>query len=149
MDDEINADNEELAPMVDGLSGALCILILVSSVFMLSSSDLLVESDGGAFKIRDSYVEFDKKTIHYEAVVSLSATDLYQLRKHFIDSGKKKIVLYGAVASSVKSFREKNTYNLLKAYADLKLPSNIEVMFKVGDISLCDKSTSCIYWGFD
>lgn len=148
MDEENNGD-EELAPMVDGLSGALCILILVCTVFMLSSSDLLIESDGGALKIRDAYVDFKKNAIYYNAAVSLSSTDLYQLRKDFIDSGRKKIVLYGAVASSVENFREKNTYNLLKIYADLKLPSNIEVKFKVGDVSLCDKSLSCIYWGFE
>lgn len=46
MSAEENNGDEELAPMVDGLSGALCILILVSTVFMLSGTDSLVTSDG-------------------------------------------------------------------------------------------------------
>ncbi|EKR1690771.1 hypothetical protein KGW77_002283, partial [Salmonella enterica subsp. diarizonae serovar 6,7,14:k:z50] len=50
MSAEENNSDEELAPMVDGLSGALCILILVSTVFILSSTDSIVTSDGGALK---------------------------------------------------------------------------------------------------
>lgn len=33
---EEHNNDEELAPMVDGLSGALCIFILITTVFMLS-----------------------------------------------------------------------------------------------------------------
>ncbi|WP_370622400.1 hypothetical protein [Citrobacter cronae] len=46
MADESEGD-EELAPLVDGLSGALCILVLISTLFLLSSSDLFIESEGG------------------------------------------------------------------------------------------------------
>lgn len=46
MSAEENSGDEELAPMVDGLSGALCILILVSTVFILSGTDSIVAAEG-------------------------------------------------------------------------------------------------------
>ncbi|EBP3804815.1 hypothetical protein S303_16910 [Salmonella enterica subsp. enterica] len=146
MSAEENNSDEELAPMVDGLSGALCILILVSTVFILSSTDSIVTSDGGALKFRDSFTNLSKNTIYYSGAVSLSSSDLYQTRKHLVDSGKKKITLYGAVSKSVENHKAKNMFNLLKIYTDLKLPSDIEVEFKEGDSSACEKSLSCIYW---
>ncbi|ASG56311.1 MAG TPA: hypothetical protein DFK21_01585 [Salmonella bongori] len=148
MSAEENNGDEELAPMVDGLSGALCILILVSTVFMLSGTDSLVTSDGGALKFRDSFTDLSKNTIYYSGAVSLSSTDLYQTRKHLIDSGKKKITFYGAVSESIENYKAKNTFNLLKIYTDLKLPSDIEVDFREGNVSQCGKNLSCIYWSY-
>lgn len=148
MADESEGD-EELAPLVDGLSGALCILVLISTVFLLSSSDLFIESEGEGLKLRDSYVVMNKNTINYYASISLSAADLYQVRKKMIDSKSKKIILYGAMSDAIENGKEKNTYNLLKFYADLKLPSGVEVNFKAGDAALCEESLSCIYWGFN
>ena len=42
-------NDEELAPMVDGLSGALCIFILITTVFMISGIDTVVTGTGRAF----------------------------------------------------------------------------------------------------
>ncbi|EAW1721658.1 hypothetical protein AHX05_23425, partial [Salmonella enterica subsp. indica] len=88
MSAEENSGDEELAPMVDGLSGALCILILVSTVFMLSGTDSIVAADGGALKFRDSFTDLSKNTIYYSGAVSLSSSDLYQTRNQLISSGE-------------------------------------------------------------
>lgn len=139
-------NDEELAPLVDGLSGALCILILVSVVFMLSSSDLLTASENEGLKIRESYVYLDKNMISYNTAISLSSSDLYQVRKKIIDSDKKVLILYGAVSEKIDNNEEKNTYNLLRFYSSLNLPSDIEVKFKTGNVEKCAQNLSCIYW---
>lgn len=139
MSAEENSGDEELAPMVDGLSGALCILILVSTVFMLSGTDSIVAADGGALKFRDSFTDLSKNTIYYSGAVSLSSSDLYQTRNQLISSGEKKITFYGAISKNIENYKAKNTFNLLKIYTDLKLPSDIEVQFKEGDVSACEK----------
>ncbi|HGA5143678.1 TPA: hypothetical protein ACISXD_004374, partial [Salmonella enterica subsp. diarizonae serovar 61:l,v:z35] len=46
-EEEEEDDDDGLAPMVDGLSGALCILILVSTVFIVSGTDAVVGVEGG------------------------------------------------------------------------------------------------------
>lgn len=145
---EENSGDEELAPMVDGLSGALCILILVSTVFMLSGTDSIVAAEGGALKFRDSFTDLSKNTIYYSGAVSLSSSDLYQTRNQLISSGEKKITFYGAISTDIENHKAKNTFNLLKIYTDLKLPSDVEVQFKEGDVSACEKSLSCIYWSY-
>ncbi|HFW3603911.1 TPA: hypothetical protein ACIBIQ_004286, partial [Salmonella enterica subsp. enterica serovar Waycross] len=68
--------------------------------------------------------------------------------KHLINSGKKKITFYGAMSESIENYKEKNTFNLLKTYTDLKLPSDIEIDFREGNISQCGKNLSCIYWSY-
>ncbi|HFW3545355.1 TPA: hypothetical protein ACIBH9_004957, partial [Salmonella enterica subsp. diarizonae serovar 61:l,v:z35] len=61
-EEEEEDDDDGLAPMVDGLSGALCILILVSTVFIVSGTDAVVGVEGGKLTFRDSFVNIGDKT---------------------------------------------------------------------------------------
>lgn len=148
MDEDEEEDDDGLAPMVDGLSGALCILILVSTVFIVSSTDAVVGIEGGGVAFRDSFVNFDVKTIYYVGGVSLSHNDLYKVREVINTTAikGKKIELWGAMSEKVENHAGKNTYNMLKLYSELKLPKNIEVKFNKGDLERCGSYRSCIYW---
>lgn len=145
---EEEEDDDGLAPMVDGLSGALCILILVSTVFIVSSTDSVVGVEGGAVAFRDSFVNVGAKTIYYVGGVSLSHNDLYKIREAINSTvvKGKKVELWGAMSEQVENHAEKNTYNMLKLYSDLKLPNNIEIKFNKGDLERCGDYRSCIYW---
>ncbi|EEJ0025504.1 hypothetical protein Y657_000329 [Salmonella enterica subsp. enterica] len=141
-------DDDELAPMVDGLSGALCILILVSAVFIISSTDAIVGVEGGGVAFSDSFVNFDAKTIYYVGGVSLSHNDLYKVREAIKSTAVKgkKVEIWGAISDQIENHAEKNTYNMLKLYSELKLPQDIEIKFNKGDLEQCGDYRSCIYW---
>lgn len=71
-EDEFNND-DELAPMVDGLSGALCVLILISTVFMISgTSKAYEEMTGGLLKFKDSTVDLNAKVIVFNEGILLN-----------------------------------------------------------------------------
>ncbi|HFG5774436.1 TPA: hypothetical protein ACGTF0_004638 [Salmonella enterica] len=150
-EEEEEDDDDGLAPMVDGLSGALCILILVSTVFIVSGTDAVVGVEGGKLTFRDSFVNIGDKTIYYVGGVSLSNNDLYKIREAIKSSRikGKKIELWGAISEQIENNTGKNTYNLLKLYSDLKLPRNIEVKFNKGDLARCGDYRSCIYWSVE
>ncbi|WP_240194551.1 hypothetical protein [Salmonella enterica] len=97
-DDDDDDDDDGLAPMVDGLSGALCILILVSTVFIVSGTDAVVGVEGGKLTFRDSFVNIGDKTIYYVGGVSLSNNDLYKIREAIKSSRiKEKKLNYGVL----------------------------------------------------
>ncbi|EKS7814388.1 hypothetical protein JFQ96_002952 [Edwardsiella piscicida] len=143
---EDSSVDDDLAPMVDGLSGALCALILVCVVFIISATDVITASRSNNLSFRDSTVDFSKKTIFYSGALSLSDTDILDIRDDFLSQKYSVITFYGAISDKISSHSEKNTYNLLKLYAKLELPKDIEVKFKQGDVSLCGNSLACIYW---
>ncbi|HAY0218769.1 TPA: hypothetical protein U0V61_004775 [Escherichia coli] len=144
MSDSDENNDDDLAPMVDGLSGCLCILILVSTVFMLSATDFMKASSGDVRFKESVYIE-NKNMIIYSGGINLSDKDIISIRQNFLN--KKHINIYGVVSSDIRNYREKNAYNLLSFYSILELPKSLKVSFKSSDdINICETGYSCIFW---
>ncbi|HEC8062469.1 TPA: hypothetical protein R4B11_004702, partial [Salmonella enterica subsp. enterica serovar Potsdam] len=71
MDSESDND-EELTPMVDGLSSALAIMILVTTVFMMSSINTTVEVYSKKIMFVQSKVDFENNIVFYNEGLNIS-----------------------------------------------------------------------------
>lgn len=140
-------DDDGLAPMVDGLSGALCVLVLVVIVFLLASIDTLFQA--GGFRFAPSTLDMNNQVIYYSGGVSLSNHELYMIRKS-IESNQdaKRVILYGVVNDKIVSSKQKNLFNVLELRKKLllKLPSTVSLD---GQSAKCGTSINCVYWEFE
>ncbi|EQA1510424.1 hypothetical protein AT438_004887, partial [Escherichia coli] len=97
---EDHSNDEELAPMVDGLSGALCIFILITTVFMISGIDTVVTGGGRYFTGENVSVNYDDNTIYFESVISLPKEAYDKITSKINASGGDKII-FEAFSSDV------------------------------------------------
>ncbi|EFB2234142.1 hypothetical protein FIJ19_25590, partial [Escherichia coli] len=86
-------NDEELAPMVDGLSGALCIFILITTVFMISGIDTVVTGTGRAFTSEASKIDINNQVIYFNDVISLSSEQYKIIREKLHSQGGKNLTL--------------------------------------------------------
>lgn len=141
--------DEELAPMVDGLSGALCIFILITTVFIISGVDTIVTSIGRTYTGQVSRVDYFSNTIYFVKVLSLSKEEYTRINDSIRHSAKHNITLEASDPgiNGVDTTRVKRdlTYNLLefKKYLDV---SNMRVTLKISDDDFCKTQSSCIKW---
>ncbi|EAM2866725.1 hypothetical protein AHS81_23885 [Salmonella enterica] len=150
--DDGQEGDEELAPMVDGLSGALCIFILITTVFMISGMNTVVTGLGKAYVGSSSRVDYFKNTIYFDKVISLSNDDYTKINKTIHDNKKQHITIeaYNPSVSDVLSSRTKRdlTYNLLQFKEHLEI-YNMQVTLKISDDDFCDTKSSCIKWSIN
>ncbi|ELB7320997.1 hypothetical protein M8R55_13525 [Enterobacter hormaechei] len=149
---EEHNNDEELAPMVDGLSGALCIFILITTVFMLSGIETVVTGGGRYFTGENTSINHYKNTIYFENVISLPKEDYDKITSKINSSGKNKII-FEAFTSDVTegdSLKAKRRliYNLLDFKKQLKI-ENIRVTLKVSETNFCGSASSCIKWSVE
>ncbi|HBA8432652.1 TPA: hypothetical protein J1140_004771, partial [Escherichia coli] len=97
---EEHSNDEELAPMVDGLSGALCIFILITTVFMISGIDTVVTGGGLYFTGENVSVNYDDNTIYFESVISLPKEDYDKITSK-INSNDGNKIIFEAFTSDV------------------------------------------------
>lgn len=140
----MSENDEELAPMVDGLSGALCILVLVCTIFMISSlSGISILKNKN--KYSESIYNEEKNVIYYNLSLNLKDDDKDKIKEKL--SKMKKITIYGGVSDKIINHKEVNIYNMLSFYNLLKLPMDVKVELKpASNMSRCDGSMQCIYW---
>jgi len=137
-------DNDDiLAPLVDGLSGSLCILVLVTLVFMAAGTDIATPNQGKNF-FKPAVVNIDEKRVNYSLALNLKLIDIHLLRKHLDGLGRETINLYILEADSTKNRKNKMVYNLLRFKSLLGLKANLK--FNVGVPERCGPSVPCIYW---
>ena len=95
MSDKTNEEHnndEELVPMVDGLSGALYIFILITTVFMISGIETVVTGGGRYFTGENTSVNYDQNTIYFEGAISLPKYDYDKVTYKINSSGGDKII---------------------------------------------------------
>ncbi|SPW33111.1 Uncharacterised protein [Edwardsiella tarda] len=144
--------DEELAPMVDGLSGALCIFILITTVFMISGIDTIVTGIGRAYTGQMSRVNYITNTVYFVGVLSLSKEDYARINDSIRRSTKQNITLEasapGINGASTASIKRDLTYNLFafKKYLDV---GNMRVTLKISDDDFCQTKSSCIKWSIN
>lgn len=139
-------DNEDdgLGPMVDCLSGALCVIVLVVIVFIMSSIDTLFASQG--LRFAPSVLDSKKKVVYYVAGVELSAFETFKIKKDIESTPlDKRVVIYGASRDVIKSGMKKNIYNTFTFRDGLNLKRDVDISLN-GDVSVCNEFNSCIYW---
>lgn len=147
--DDDNSD-EELAPMVDGLSGTLCIIILVSMVFIFSgmkTAETYIQY--GELNFEKTKIDIPNKRIYFKGGIHLSKNEISLINKEIIKNKSKKIIINGYINNKVSHSKEKNTYNLLYMASLIKdLGINKEIVLKQGTSEHCPGWNSCIYWNY-
>ncbi|AUK04247.1 hypothetical protein RRF99_15310 [Escherichia coli] len=149
---EDHSNDEELAPMVDGLSGALCIFILITTVFMISGIDTVVTGGGRYFTGENVSVNYDDNTIYFESVISLPKEAYDKITSKINASGGDKII-FEAFSSDVPEadslkHKRKLIYNLLEFKKQLNI-ENRRITLKVSETNFCNNTTSCIRWSVE
>lgn len=149
---EEHSNDEELAPMVDGLSGALCIFILITTVFMISGIDTVVTGGGLYFTGKNVSVNYDDNTIYFESVISLPKEDYDKITSK-INSNDGNKIIFEAFTSDVTEADSLNTkrkliYNLLEFKKQLNI-ENRRITLKVSETNFCNNAKSCIRWSVE
>ncbi|QPR29867.1 hypothetical protein I6G97_14670 [Edwardsiella hoshinae] len=148
-DNNEQTGDEELAPMVDGLSGALCIFILITTVFMISGIDSVVTGIGRAYTGQASRVDYLNNTVYFVSVLSLSQEEYARINDGIRRSTKKNIIIEAsdpAINSSAATRVKRDlTYNLLEFKKYLNL-NNMRVTLKIANDDFCKTRSSCIKW---
>ncbi|HBC3820684.1 TPA: hypothetical protein KD868_003683 [Vibrio parahaemolyticus] len=145
MNEEDFNNDEELAPMVDGLSGALCVLILISTVFMISSTTKVFEElTGGALRFRESIINNDSNVINFKEGLTIDESQKQEINKRISNSNGDQLIVYGYMPENVKNRKNKNIFNLL--YFKSNINTKKKISLKNGDQNMCNKNESCIYW---
>ncbi|EGS5160190.1 hypothetical protein M0K47_004976 [Escherichia coli] len=143
-EDEFNNDNE-LAPMVDGLSGALCVLILISTVFMISSTGKAYEEiTGGRLKFRDSTVDLNAKVIVFNEGILLNQEQKDAIVENINQTTGSSVSVYSYIPEAVVNRKNKMIYNLF--YFKTNIQTNKSTKLKIGDDKHCPSDKSCLYW---
>ncbi|WED20666.1 hypothetical protein L3Q72_08380 [Vibrio sp. JC009] len=127
-------DDDTLAPFVDALSSALILMVLVSIFFMLQTATSL-SSAAKQHSINDidenkyspivyhdvMRANLDEHQFEYLINFKLEKEFIEQIRSQMLEAKKVKIIIHSR--DDVK----KNTVNLMRLLAYLKLPSEIKV----------------------
>lgn len=149
---EENDDNsdEELAPMVDGLSGTLCIIILVSMVFIFSGMKTAeTHINYGQLKFEKIQIDIQNKRLYFKGGIHLSSNEISLIKQEIVKNKSNKIIISGYINDKISHSKEKNTYNLLYMASLIKsLGINKEIVLKQGTSEYCPGWNSCIYWDY-
>lgn len=151
MEEDYDGSDEELAPMVDGLSGTLCIIILVSMVFIFSGlKTASTYINYGGLRFENVKIDISHKVLYFKGGINLSDEQINILSEEFNGNSKKEIIFYGYIHDEIKNSQEKNTYNLLyMASVTKNIGSNKKVILKKGTNENCPDWNSCIYWKYN
>lgn len=149
MEEDYEGSDEELAPMVDGLSGTLCIIILVSMVFIFSGLKTAnTYINYGQLKFENIKLDISKKIIYFKGGIHFTESEIDLLTNEFKNSSR--ITLYGYTDEKISNNQEKNAYNLLYVSSLIKkLDSNKKIVLKKGTKEYCPDWNSCIYWDYN
>lgn len=148
--DSVDELEEVLAPMVDGLSGTVAVLLLVATVFMIFSLGQTINSLQGELFPKSTII-VDNNKILFKDSLNLSLTDIALLKVFFKKQNKNVAIASAFVKSSVERPINKSLVALLKFYNILGMT---DVTLALGDENECTEinKTSyyngCIYWSF-
>ncbi|EOV8089979.1 hypothetical protein ACOMXT_003861 [Providencia rettgeri] len=150
MEDDNENSDEELAPMVDGLSGTLCIIILVSMVFIFSGMKTAeTYINYGELNFEKIQIDIPNKRLYFKGGIHLSNNDISLIKNEISKNKSNKIIISGYINDKVSHSKEKNTYNLLYMASIIKnLGIDKEIVLKKGISEYCPGWNSCIYWDY-
>lgn len=137
-----NENDEELTPMVDGLSSALAIMILVTTVFMMSSINTTVKVYSQKIKFLQSALELDKGMVFYNEGLSLSDEDYRSISDKVKSQNGKTVFLTGYQKGNQV---EKLTYNMLLLKGKLDI-NDKTFDYSKSKVDFCGGYSSCIKW---
>lgn len=138
-----NSNDDELAPMVDGLSGALCIFILITTVFMLSATDMVLSNlNDSGLKFNNSVLFMKEKKLEFKGGVKISYQDVYAIREDLKKMSSPTLYVY--IPEGVQNRTKKIIFNI--AQLKKKLNADFSIKYMKGEDSKCGKFNSCIYW---
>lgn len=140
---DTESDNdEELTPMVDGLSSALAIMILVTTVFMMSSINTTVEIYSKKIMFIQSKVDFEKNVVFYNEGLNIS-DEIYEAISKRLNTQEGHTVLLTGYQKGNND--DRLTYNLIKFKDGLNVKNKIFDYEKKGR-NFCGRDSSCIKW---
>lgn len=102
--------------MVDGLSGAVAVLLLVCVVFMISSAGAFLSQEYRHIFVKNPNFDYREQVIKFNGVIDLNL-DKVNFNKNVIC---KNIEVEFFYPSSVGNFKEKAIYNFISLKKQLK-----------------------------
>ncbi|WP_404462119.1 hypothetical protein [Providencia rettgeri] len=149
-EEDYDGSDEELAPMVDGLSGTLCIIILVSMVFIFSGMKSVISYiNYEKLNFESVHIDIKKRVIYFKGGINLQEDNAKILIEEFRNSIGDKIILKGYVDNKISESKDKNIYNLIYIASLIKnLELNKTILFEKGMSEYCSGWNSCIYWDY-
>ncbi|MEH5096226.1 hypothetical protein PO463_24965, partial [Escherichia coli] len=131
---------------------ALCIFILITTVFMISGIDTVVTGTGRAFTSEASKIDINNQVIYFNDVISLSSEQYKIIREKLHSQGGKNLTLdaytsYGTDGDSVR-LKKELIYSLLKFKDDIN-EHDLKITLKISDEKKCTNGVFCIAWSID
>ncbi|RPH29643.1 hypothetical protein EHN07_05430 [Buttiauxella warmboldiae] len=139
--------DELLAPMVDGLSGALCLLVLVATVFMVSALNKIYKGYIEQ-QFKGSVVLINEKNIYFWGLISLTEIDLIKINKVPKSVSGKKLVFRIYIDRRTKNYKQVYTSNVIRLNQLIGSGSET-ISFKEGTEVGCGSPKNCVYWEYE
>lgn len=140
----MNEQDRELAPMVDGLSSGLCMLILIATVFMISAISVNVANIQGSIQFTKSELDINNSLIYLHEGINLTQAEYQQISAQIKNSPGNTINIYGYYRGDNISDDQKLIYNFVVFKQGVK--TDKEINFVKGDSKMCKGRHACIHW---
>jgi hypothetical protein len=140
---KMGESDEELAPMVDGLSSALCMLILVATVFIIGTIDTSKAALSGSFAFKASHLS--EHAIYYDNAINLSSADLLGLKNEIKSEVGNTLIVTGYQYGDDEESLSKLAYNFAlfqNSIGDVSM----EIQYVHSKDNICHAKLSCIKW---
>lgn len=134
--------DDSIAPMVDGLSSGLCILILICTVFMISTIATSINVEGARIRFPVSVLDLKNNRIFYKEGVNLVTSDRVKLIDNINQSTGKELKIYGYQKDGNN---DKLIFNILY-FQKMIGKTDKEMSYFFGNEKMCGKNNSCILW---
>ncbi|ENS4526910.1 hypothetical protein ACE09S_004992 [Salmonella enterica] len=135
--------DENLAPMVDGLSSGLCMLILVATVFMISSIDTTVAVHSEPFRFYKS--QMINNIIYYNDAIEITPDEFKMIARTINSKGGGRVIISGYQKDQSLN---KLLYNFIVFQNGLG-DINKKIEYKQAKENICNRDVSCLIWEVD
>lgn len=140
----MNDQDRELAPMVDGLSSGLCMLILIATVFMISAISVNVANVQGAIQFTKSDLDLHNSIIYMHEGINLNPVEYLKISEQIKEKPGATVDIYGYLNSNSSADEQKLIYNFVVFKQAIKTDKAIN--FLKGDAAMCKGKQACIHW---
>ncbi|EAA7833538.1 hypothetical protein C9F67_004523 [Salmonella enterica subsp. enterica serovar Oranienburg] len=135
--------DENLAPMVDGLSSGLCMLILVATVFMINSIDTTVAVHSEPFRFYKS--QMISNIIYYNDAIDVDPDEFEMIARSINSEEGGEVIVIGYQKDLSLNKLLYNFTVFQNGLGDI----NKKISYKQAKENICDRDVSCLIWEVD
>ncbi|EAA9119241.1 hypothetical protein AA148_16565 [Salmonella enterica subsp. enterica serovar Muenchen] len=135
--------DENLAPMVDGLSSGLCMLILVATVFMINSIDTTVAVHSEPFRFYKS--QMISNIIYYNDAIDVDPDEFEMIARSINSEEGGEVIVIGYQKDLSLNKLLYNFTVFQNGLGDI----NKKISYKQAKENICGRDVSCLIWEVD